>query len=726
MPITYWAVVGGSKSGGVVVREGEDTSSPVAPERLSTGTLVKQLSYTSSSNRLQYQRLSGTGPDTGWVSTKLPDGESLLVQGVFWRVVGGKTTGGILVKEGKDTASAEVAERLQRGALLKELDLRKDRLQFEKLKGSGPATGWVSTQIKNNTLVARLPLEAELKKAGDAPPKSKAKAAPTQKWASTDKVGEPLEIRMTNEEKGFSYEGLPAWVPHAAAVAKLWREGKPYLPPSEPPLPRLALMKTPKPFKKLAPKKLAEAFKINSPGEIYGIPFPQTAAQMTEERFGADWFTRAFHAAGTLPKDNRVATLVSVKELSVDGFKKEGGAAMKCRIKVEYEKPDPLLHTDLFAKYTYDPAREVPGQISLGQDDGPEVLINAMGIHLFPHRAPQFYFGDICRENTAYLIITESIPYGERDGHEIAPYEVWPGCGKCQDYLLQSPVDVYLAIFRSMGRMAAWDKQGRFDSFLGERMTWTPEQFLSTNDPGTQTKQSMEITKKVMSETMDKIADFFIKWCVKMAPASLRNPGILKKVKAELVEMSPWFKDMSGTYQMNNSDYIAAVHANLQADNGWFWRDECGDLSCGVLDWGGFGRSPFCVRWLGCLSGADTETLLGHEEGIIQCFIDEYHRCGGPKLETREALIRWRLAFITYCYDCYSYVERHTYKETPLEEFLAFSGPKDPDFQERFFTRCGCLPTINTWNFYLERGDLKDMWDEWAKGAGKPYMTRFE
>jgi len=485
-------------------------------------------------------------------------------------------------------------------------------------------------------------------------------------------------------------------------------------------------MKSPAPFKKLPPKKLREAFKTNSPGEVYGLPFPQTAAQMTEDRFGADWFTKAFHAAGTLPKDNKISQLVSVKELSVDGFKKEGGAAMKCRIKVEYEKPSPELHTNLFAKYSYDPAREVPGQISTGQDDGPEVLINAMGIHLFPHRAPQFYFGDICRENTAYLIITEAIPYGDHDQKYFQPYEVLPGCGKCQDFLLDSPVDVYLAIFRAMGRMAAWDKQGRFDSILGARVTWGPDEFLKNNKAAVLPKQSLEISKKVIGDTADKVIDFFMTWCEKMAPKQLRNPGVLKKVKAELVEMSPWFKDMSGSYQQNNSDYMAAIHANLQADNGWFWRDEYGDLTCGVLDWGGFSRGTFCVRWLGCLSGAETETLMAHEEGIIQCFIDEYHRCGGPKLDLQETVLRWRLAFVTYCFDCFSYVERHTYKETPLEDFLKFTGPQDPDFQERFFTRCGCLPTINCWNYYVQRGDFKELFDKWAAGAGKPYMTIYE
>merc|ERR1719189_2430159 len=110
----------------------------------------------------------------------------------------------------------------------------------------------------------------------------------------------------------------------------------------------------------------------------------------------------------------------------------------------------------------------------------------------------------------------------------------------------------------------------------------------------------------------------------------------LLKVKAELLEMCPYFKDLSDNYQTNNSDWIAANHANLQADNAYFWRDEYGAMACGMLDWGGFSRAPFGVRFLGCLSGADVGMMLGHEEGILRCFVDEYARCGGPKLDVAE------------------------------------------------------------------------------------------
>mmetsp|Transcript_61395 Transcript_61395/g.101887 ORF Transcript_61395/g.101887 Transcript_61395/m.101887 type:complete len:270 (+) Transcript_61395:57-866(+) len=71
-----WEVVGGADKGGIIVREGLDTKSTQADSRLSTGALVKQLKL--EGDRLQYERLTGTGPQTGWVSVKLKDKDLLV------------------------------------------------------------------------------------------------------------------------------------------------------------------------------------------------------------------------------------------------------------------------------------------------------------------------------------------------------------------------------------------------------------------------------------------------------------------------------------------------------------------------------------------------------------------------------------------------------------------------------------------------------------------------
>jgi [acyl-carrier-protein] S-malonyltransferase len=73
-----------------------------------------------------------------------------------WEVVGGSDKGGILVREGKDLKSAETTPpRVSCGALLEELELSGQRLQYKLLQGEGPSTGWVSLTLKEKPLVQK-------------------------------------------------------------------------------------------------------------------------------------------------------------------------------------------------------------------------------------------------------------------------------------------------------------------------------------------------------------------------------------------------------------------------------------------------------------------------------------------------------------------------------------------------------------------------------------------
>eukprot|EP00931_Biecheleriopsis_adriatica_P118210 TRINITY_DN93663_c0_g1_i1.p1 TRINITY_DN93663_c0_g1~~TRINITY_DN93663_c0_g1_i1.p1 ORF type:complete len:634 (+),score=75.13 TRINITY_DN93663_c0_g1_i1:114-2015(+) len=71
-----WKVIGGVGKGGILVREGCSLASPQQPERLSTGACMEELSLRG--DRLQYRLISGTGPITGWVSTRL-NGKELVI-----------------------------------------------------------------------------------------------------------------------------------------------------------------------------------------------------------------------------------------------------------------------------------------------------------------------------------------------------------------------------------------------------------------------------------------------------------------------------------------------------------------------------------------------------------------------------------------------------------------------------------------------------------------------
>lgn len=71
-----WKVVGGADRGGIIVREGVDLASQQLPRRLSTGALIVEEEIRG--DRLCFSRLTGSGPDTGWISIRLRDKELLV------------------------------------------------------------------------------------------------------------------------------------------------------------------------------------------------------------------------------------------------------------------------------------------------------------------------------------------------------------------------------------------------------------------------------------------------------------------------------------------------------------------------------------------------------------------------------------------------------------------------------------------------------------------------
>lgn len=70
-----------------------------------------------------------------------------------WLVIGGADSGGILVRSGQDLKSGKVASRLSTGSLVKQLELRGERLHYGLVKGTGPAEGWVSLKVSGKELL---------------------------------------------------------------------------------------------------------------------------------------------------------------------------------------------------------------------------------------------------------------------------------------------------------------------------------------------------------------------------------------------------------------------------------------------------------------------------------------------------------------------------------------------------------------------------------------------
>jgi len=82
--------------------------------------------------------------------------EGSLPSSKLWRVVGNREGGGIIVREGRAISSTQLVQRLSYNALLKQEALVGERLQYTKLSGCGPLSGWVSVSMQGRKLVKRV------------------------------------------------------------------------------------------------------------------------------------------------------------------------------------------------------------------------------------------------------------------------------------------------------------------------------------------------------------------------------------------------------------------------------------------------------------------------------------------------------------------------------------------------------------------------------------------
>src|SRR5690606_14859680 len=103
---------------------------------------------------------------------------------------------------------------------------------------------------------------------------------------------------------------------------------------------------------------------------------------------GPAFLTDAFRAFGSLPDDNAVARIVRLDPCP------GGSTGAKMFLSVEYARPDPALHTELFVKFSRDFAdgrRDDPGRYEM-QPEVPFAWIARQAD--FPIAVPRPYFAD--------------------------------------------------------------------------------------------------------------------------------------------------------------------------------------------------------------------------------------------------------------------------------------------------------------------------------------------
>lgn len=515
-----------------------------------------------------------------------------------WEVVGGADKGGIVVRDGQSLKSEECSERLSTGALVEQAELVGERLSYRLLAGAGPDEGWVSLSIKGKELLVKSSKSPE-EAAGPKPPK-------TCVGDRSAKVQAMIKDRCEKE-----------------------------------------LAKPPYEWQRIDMNLVMNNHEKKAPGAIYGLEFPWNEATLAE--MGPEWLTKAFHTAGTMDKDNRVTKIILEKKIKVT----TGNNGGKFLFEVRYAKPDPDLHTKLFAKVPFAASgKTMNDRLSSSVNKQPAELyeINAYRYleATLPMKTPRFYFGDISNETSNWIIITERIDFHDFNGNNfgkpsgatpkpLPPYEIEGPYDKCIDAgnLCGDHEEYYLLMTRVGARMAGLARNGAFGSQDLLRVAfraspdhtnpafWGMNPDAATGEPPKQVSSKLDMAVNLICDSAKLIF-----------PPYVTTEAFQSKFRKTMLLINAYNAEINYWMHMDN-DYTALGHMNLNVDNAYFWRDADGKLDCGVFDWGGMGSSSYGGKlwwWYYCM---DYDVFAKHITTFLEQFCEEYKASGGPTLDVK-------------------------------------------------------------------------------------------
>lgn len=451
-------------------------------------------------------------------------------------------------------------------------------------------------------------------------------------------------------------------------LAIRWHDPTPVEPVDTEPRCAAELEKEPVGWTPISVPQLQENHMKKAPGVLYKVEFPFTEELLKE--MGPTWLTKAFHTAGTMPRDNKVTVLKNVKQYI------GGGNCSKLVFDVEYEHEAKNLHTKLFAKIPFPLAgktssdRMASSVMQSGAELG-EIQAQRLLESRLPFRIPRFYFGDCSNETSNWILITERIPFNQKEGKN----RMDPAYDKMKDWELKGSSEEYYYLLVEYGaKMAGMDKaeklapRGVMDKFFGSGVR--PKEMYGMKAESTGIGDS-EFKMKIKMGV-----DFVSSVAKVLFPAACSTPKFIDTYKRILATANAYTAE-SVWWCCRNPDYVAWSHGNLNVDNVFFWRDSAGNLDLGVLDWGGARSDSMGWKlwwWLYC---CEYDFLNEHLDGLLEKFILEYRSHGGPQLDKEELRWQFTLSALGQGVGLLGAVPQ-IYRMCPKKEWPTIKDRKDP------------------------------------------------
>jgi hypothetical protein len=343
-------------------------------------------------------------------------------------------------------------------------------------------------------------------------------------------------------------------------------------------------------------------------GDLLGLDFPAHPDALKAS--GPKFLTRAFRATGALGEDNEVTAITALQEWVV------GGAGTKALLSIAYGRDAPGLARDLFVKFSrnfHDRVRDQGKYIM-----APEVRLGALSREpAFPIAVPKCFYADYHHDSSTGIIIMARIPYGEG--------AVEPHYPKCMDHVLPEPLAHYRALVSNLARLAGAHKAGR----LGDAVE---RNFPLDLEPMMLSRPRFEA--ELLAKRVKRLTDFIAQY-PHLVPPHIADRAFLDSLCAA-APLVAQLQEAIMRALVSKPDMIALCHWNANIDNAWFWHEPDGVLRCGLLDWGGVGQLPLAQSLWGCLSAGEPDMHDAHLSELLDLFVAEYARAGGPTIDRAE------------------------------------------------------------------------------------------
>lgn len=460
-------------------------------------------------------------------------------------------------------------------------------------------------------------------------------------------------------------------------------------------------------------------------GEYWGIEFPFTPTMLRE--MGPQWLTKAMQLAGTLPEDNQITRFLKMDVKAEDVRQEDeenakwGGAGLKILLQVAYKRPQEDLKEWMFIKMPHEFTGKNERQknsLNNPMDWNEVTWYNIFGgrFGTLPFRTPRMHFSDMSRRTTNFVNIIEMVEYGRTGKTDVLPGECFPAPEKYKDWALpNNGVDYYYAHARTLAQFFGWHKLNREktsqveDLFMHKDHQAFYFQCMSvtaSHGPYNSPARCHEFTKSLKDPLiqqhlqnlpgmlkpagcngfLDLGQEFILNVAKQAFPAAYVQKSHLDSFFKEAREMTDYVSEM-WWYPCCIPEYFSLTHPNAQVDNAWYWRDQEGAVQCGLLDWGGVSHStiPGCLGngWM----GGEPEVMDEHEEKLVQCFIDEYEKVTGTRLDLDDLYMLVKLAQAVTLYGCCANIGM-LLRTIKKEDWKKVTSRKESKINNNFLMRC--------------------------------------